>query len=77
MARCWITLIASAGIVWFAGSSAADAAGMRPGYYAHSLLVFGNAGERYAAGCLRWVVQNRVWFNDCVGPRGRTVSAKY
>ena len=64
MIRC-LTLIACAAVLWSAGASNADAARMRPGHYAYSLLVFGNADELHAAGCLRWQVQLRAWYNTC------------
>jgi hypothetical protein len=59
-----------------------EAGGIHPGYYAHSQLVYGNAEQYYAAGCLRWVYQNRSWYNYCavggyVVARKGTVVVKY
>ena len=54
-----------------------QAAKMRPGWYAHSLLVYGNDGyERLAAGCLKWHFQQRAWWDHCT-PRGRAIAVKY
>jgi hypothetical protein len=77
MQKCLLTLIVSAVILCATGWSDSQAGGIRPGWYAHSQLVYGNAYERYAAGCLQWQFQNRSWYNTCVGTRERVVTAKY
>jgi hypothetical protein len=73
-----LTLIACALILCVGSWSPSEAGGMRPGWYAYSLLVYGNNGyERLAAGCLRWHYQERAWYDHCVGPRRKPVVAKY
>ena len=58
-------------------ASYGHAAKLRPGWYAHSLLVYGNNGyERLAAGCLQWHWQNRSWYDHC-GARGSVVVTKF
>ena len=77
MQRRWLIFIASAAILSVTGSSKADDVRIRPGHYAHSLLVYGNAAERHAAGCLRWQVHNQAWYNHCVAGRQRPIAVKY
>jgi len=54
-----------------------EAAKLRPGYYAHSLLVFGNGSRSYETGCLRWHWQNMSWYDHCVVAQQRTISVRY
>jgi hypothetical protein len=68
-----------AGIV-FCGlaSSESDAAKLRPGWYAYSLLVYADHGyQRNAAGCLRWHWQNREWYDHCGSRRERVIVTRY
>jgi len=72
------TMLIAAGALCLAGTFASEAAGMRPGWYAHSLLVYGNDGyERHVAGCLRWHYQQRAWYDHCVAARGKAITARY
>ena len=41
------------------------AGGMRPGYYARVQLGYGEGWALHDAGCLRWMPQNRSWYNVC------------
>jgi hypothetical protein len=57
---------AAAVLLCVATSSSGQAAKLSPGWYAHSLLVYGNDGwDRLAAGCLRWHWVNRSWYDHC------------
>jgi|SoiMethySBSTD1v2_1073268.scaffolds.fasta_scaffold31864_2 hypothetical protein len=77
-----LAVILVAGSVVFATSAWSGAqagSGIRPGYYAYGLLVYGSASYRYADGCLRWGWHNRTWYNYCCpscGTRG-AVSVRY
>jgi len=77
MKKSFLTLILSTAVLCATGWSDGHAGGIRPGYYAHTQLVYGSASERYAAGCLRWQFQNRSWYNYCAETRGRVVSVRY
>jgi hypothetical protein len=72
-----VALTVAAAIVLCLTSGTSDAAKLRPGWYAHSLLVYGNNGyERLATGCLKWHWQNRSWYDHCVA-RPAVVVSKY
>jgi hypothetical protein len=63
-------IFACAVVMCIATGSSSHAAKLAPGWYARSLLVYGNSGwDRLAAGCLRWHWQNRSWYDHC-GARG-------
>ena len=67
----------AAAVVLCTTGSDGNAAKMRPGWYAHSLLVYGNDGyERLEAGCLRWHFQQRAWWDHCRA-RGKAIVTKY
>jgi len=60
--------------------SASFAGGLKPGYYAHVQLGYGEGWALHDAGCLRWVPQNKSWYNTCAwwaGARRPVVIAKY
>jgi hypothetical protein len=59
------------------GASTTQAAKLQPGYYAYSLLVFGNASQRYATGCLRWHWQNMSWYDHCQTAQQRALVVRY
>ena len=72
-----LKLMACAAVLWLGCWSSGEAAGIRPGWYAYSLLVYGNNGyERNAAGCLRWHFQQRAWWDHCAASRQAAVVAK-
>ena len=77
MKKCLLTLIVSTIMLCATGWLDSRADGIRPGYYAHSQLVYGSAFERYAAGCLQWQFQNRSWYNVCTRVRERVIAVKY
>ena len=82
MQKLALTVIASAAILFGTAWSSSEASGIRPGYYAYSQLVYGNAERHYAAGCLRWGWHNLSWYNYCCASKYRhqrkdVVSAKY
>lgn len=64
MRKSALTLLGSVAILC-ATIGTGEAGGIHPGYYAYSQLVYGYAEQHYAAGCLRWVYQNRSWYNYC------------
>jgi hypothetical protein len=59
-----------------AGSSAQAGGWLPPWLFGEQLLVYGNAPELYAAGCLKWNSQQRSWYNYC-RPTEPVVVAKY
>jgi hypothetical protein len=61
VAAIWLSVLA------VLGASTAQAEGIAPGWYAQYQLSFGNAPQRYAAGCLRWNWQQNAWYTVC-GP---------
>jgi hypothetical protein len=61
-----LAFIVTAGALSLGASwSSARAGGLPPEWYGEQLLVYGNASEAYAAGCLRWNFQQRSWYNYC------------
>jgi len=77
MTKLALMLVLSATVLCAMGSQSRAGDELLPGWYGGYLpFGYGNAEERYAAGCLRWHWQNRSWYDHC-GARRAPVVAKY